>query len=486
MEAIILADRKGTELLPLTTNTCVPLLPLAGKTVLEHTLEALVEAGLRQMHIVLSPYAEQVKAFFGTGERWGVRLAYSTSRGEETPSQVLAGLPTPPTAPFLMLRGDIVRSAVVKNFLEQAETLDAPCAAGYLGDSNGFMMLCRSPFATGLDGLGWAENRQAGANPDVAPLHLAGIVAALDSLAAFHQANLDAAAGRLALLLPGLQTALGLTQGRNTQAYPQNIKQGVALIGAYCNLHPSVELHGEVVIGDHVIVDRRASIENTVIMPHSYIGELVELRNAIVRGNELIRVDNGAVLKITDTFLLADLTASPVKKGLGDAYNRMAGVLLLLLSLPLGLLAGVLALLQNPATPYSKKRLRGNKIHLDDFGLPQRAEFDAWEYHVSSPILRFLPRLLAVVSGDLRLVGALPVNLEAAQERTEAWEQYADQAPAGLLGPCQLTLPADAPPEEKLLCDSYYWANFSIGQDFRYLFQAVQALFLRKTWLNLS
>jgi len=45
-----------------------------------------------------------------------------------------------------------------------------------------------------------------------------------------------------------------------------------------------------------------------------------------------------------------------------------------------------------------------------------------------------------------------------------------------------LMIPADAPDEEKLMSDSYYWANFSIQQDFHYLFQAVQTLFSRKVW----
>ncbi|PPD47196.1 MAG: hypothetical protein CTY16_07780 [Methylobacter sp.] len=479
MDAIILADRKGQELLPLTDNTCIPLLPLAGKTVLEHTLEALVQAGLRQAHIVVSPHAEAVKAAFGSGERWGMRLTYSTSRGEESPSQVLAGLQNPPSVPFLILRGDVVRSGLINPFLAQAETLEVPGVQARFSGENAFVMLCRDLRHTAFDNLGWGETHQPSAQID-----LEGAVAKLDSLKNFHQANLDAAAGRISLLLPGLQTALGMTQGRNSEAYPQNVKQGVALIGAYCSLHPSVELNGEVVIGDNVIIDRRASIENTVILPHSYIGELVQLRNAIVRGNELIRVDNGAVLKITDTFLLADLTSSPINKGLGEVYNRLAGLVLLLLSLPLWVLAVLLVLLQRPAAPFSKQLLRGNKIKLDDFGLPQRAEFTAWTCNVSVPVLRYLPRVLAVVGGDLRLVGALPVTVEAALQRTEEWEKFADQAPAGLLGPTQLAIPADAPDEEKLMGDSFYWANFSIRHDFRYLIQAWQVLFSRKAWFS--
>jgi len=77
----------------------------------------------------------------------------------------------------------------------------------------------------------------------------------------------------------------------------------------------------------------------------------VELRNAIVRGNDLIRVDNNAVLKITDTFLISDLSVNPLNKGLGDLYNRLAGCMVLLLSLPLWLVAVLLVLLKNPTRP---------------------------------------------------------------------------------------------------------------------------------------
>ena len=483
MDVIVLADRKGLELLPLTDNTCVPLLPLAGKPVLEHTLEALIEAGFRVAHIVLSPYAEQVKTAFGNGERWGLRLTYSTSRGEEAPSHIVAGLQNPPTPPFLIVRGDVaIGGGQLHSFLEQAQHHDAPCVQALFEGENGYLLLCNEPHPAGLDQLSWTA---APLLPiSAAAIDLSGAVARLDTLPAFHQANLDAAAGRLPLLLPGCQTALGLTQGRNTEAYPQNIKQGMALIGAYCSLHASVELRGEVVIGDNVIIDRRAGIENTVILPHSYIGELVELRNAIVRGNDLIRVDNGAVLKISDAFLLADLTTSHINKGLGTVYNRLAGLLLLLLSLPFWVFALFLGVLQNPARPFYSRRLRGNKIELNDFGMPERTEFTAMEWNVSAPVLRYLPRLLAVINGDLNLIGSLPVSLAAAAQRTEAWEKLADQAPAGLLGPTQLHIPVDAPEEEKLMSDAFYAAHANFRHDMLYVLQSLQALMSRKAWFS--
>ncbi|UOA09139.1 NDP-sugar synthase [Methylobacter sp. S3L5C] len=483
MDVIIFADRKGQELLPLTEAVCVPLLPVAGKMVIEYTLEALVDADLRKAHIILSPYAEQVKKTLGNGDRWGIQITYSTSRGEESPIQALMQLQQTPVPPFLILRGDIIRSGQVNAFLQQAQTQSAPCVHALFGDENAYMLFCRDLLHTELDSLNWVTSIQK--HPTNFTINLIGSVAKLDSLAAFHQANLDAAVGRIAMLLvPGRQTSIGLTQGRNTQAYPQNLKQGIALIGSNCHLHPSVELSGEVVIGDNVIIDRLATIESCVILPHTYIGELVELRNAIVRGNDLIRVDNGSILKISDAFLLADLKTTTFNKGLRSIFNRVAGLTLLLLSLPLWVFALVFSLLKNPAEPYCSRRLRGNKIEPNAFGMPERTEFTAGEWQISTPVLRYLPRILAVISGDLTLIGTLPVSIETAALRTTEWENLADQAPAGLLGPTQLHIPIDASEDEKLMSDSFYAAHFNLRQDLRYLLQSLQALVSRKAWFG--
>lgn len=76
MHALIFADRIGQELEPLNERTCVALLPVVGKPVLEHTLEALVAAGVREAVVALSPFADEVRAVLGDGSRWGMRLDY--------------------------------------------------------------------------------------------------------------------------------------------------------------------------------------------------------------------------------------------------------------------------------------------------------------------------------------------------------------------------------------------------------------------------
>jgi len=231
-----------------------------------------------------------------------------------------------------------------------------------------------------------------------------------------------------------------------------------------------------------VMIDRYATLQDSVVLPDTYIGELVDVRNAIVQGNQLIRVDTGVVLPVVETFLLADLRDVTLRGTLAEPLNRLLGLLALGLSLPLWPLALVLSLTANVNTPLQEVKLRGNRLGFDEWGRRQRRSFIAREWAVSVPVLRYLPRLLAVVSGDLRLVGVVPLTPEQVDSRTEDWEMVGDQGPAGLIGPTPLNLPPNAPWEERLLSDAFYARQRSTAGDLRCLLQGLRTLFTRRAW----
>ncbi|MEK6839283.1 MAG: sugar phosphate nucleotidyltransferase, partial [Candidatus Thermoplasmatota archaeon] len=76
MKAWILSAGEGTRMRPLTANLPKPLLPVAGKPFLEHTIEALREAGAREMSVLIGWQGRRVKEAFGHGDRLGVRIDY--------------------------------------------------------------------------------------------------------------------------------------------------------------------------------------------------------------------------------------------------------------------------------------------------------------------------------------------------------------------------------------------------------------------------
>ncbi len=70
MKAVVLCAGVGTRLEPLTFARPKHLLPVAGRAVLDHVLEALVQAGIREAVFVVGRQRDRLEEFVGDGSRW--------------------------------------------------------------------------------------------------------------------------------------------------------------------------------------------------------------------------------------------------------------------------------------------------------------------------------------------------------------------------------------------------------------------------------
>ncbi|NJN95050.1 MAG: nucleotidyltransferase family protein [Anaerolineales bacterium] len=77
MKGMILAAGEGRRMRPLTDHTPKPMLPLAGRPLLEHTLIYLRDNGISDLAINLYHLPQVVIDYFGDGSRCGVSLRYS-------------------------------------------------------------------------------------------------------------------------------------------------------------------------------------------------------------------------------------------------------------------------------------------------------------------------------------------------------------------------------------------------------------------------
>lgn len=109
MKALIFAAGLGERMRPLTDTTPKPLLPVAGKPLIEWHLEKLAACGVREVVVNTSWLAEQFPRHLGDGARWGLRIVYSYEGGTplETGGGMLHALPLLGQAPFLLVNGDI-------------------------------------------------------------------------------------------------------------------------------------------------------------------------------------------------------------------------------------------------------------------------------------------------------------------------------------------------------------------------------------------
>lgn len=76
MKGLILSGGKGTRLYPLTYTSAKQLIPVANKPVLFRVIEAIHDAGISDIGIVVGDTAEEIKRAVGPGKQWNVNITY--------------------------------------------------------------------------------------------------------------------------------------------------------------------------------------------------------------------------------------------------------------------------------------------------------------------------------------------------------------------------------------------------------------------------
>ena len=479
MQAILFADRHGHELSPLCDDQCPALLSIANKPVLQYSLEDLATAGIRDIWVVISDNTGRLQADFADGALWGLNIRYLLSRGEESPAQLLARTGALLTSPFVMARGDVLRTASCASFIALAASVPGPYIQASSDGRPIGLGLVRD-VQDGLPALAWPLHRQL--DDCVNHLDVPGAMfASLDSLADVH---------RTALMLtaystphqdpPGMEQEPGLRVGCLSQVAACNRTTGPVVIGRNSWIHQSARLTGPCLVGDDCYIDRGVRLHDSIVMPGSYIGENLEVSNAIVHGDTLIRVDSGSILKLGEPKLLSS-TATDIGHQAQQWLDRIAAGLLLLLSLPLWPLALLLSLLSSPRAPLCQRMLLRNRQCYSKGNHGDR-EVAASYFATRIPLLRHLPLLWLVIRGDLRLFGARMRTVPGDTGESMTHHDHPRLTAAGLLGPCELFLSGKAPEEEIHLTELVFVADNSPSSLFSRLLLATRLLFSRRAW----
>lgn len=126
MKAVILAGGKGTRLRSVTGDLPKPMVPLAGKPVMERIIELLRAQGFAEICAALCYHPEPIMAHFGDGSAFGVQLEYrleTEPRG--TTGSVLACRDFYQDEDFLIISGDAACDFDLRGLMERHKQADA-------------------------------------------------------------------------------------------------------------------------------------------------------------------------------------------------------------------------------------------------------------------------------------------------------------------------------------------------------------------------
>jgi dTDP-glucose pyrophosphorylase/predicted transcriptional regulator len=119
--AVLMAGGRGTRLGPLTDTIPKPMLPVAGRPILERLVLQLVSSGIRRIYLSVNYRAELIEAHFGNGHRFGCTVEYLREPEALGTAGSLALLP--PTAevrehPLVVMNGDLMTQTNVGRLLD--------------------------------------------------------------------------------------------------------------------------------------------------------------------------------------------------------------------------------------------------------------------------------------------------------------------------------------------------------------------------------
>ena len=127
---VIMAGGMGLRLRPLTENTPKPMLPVGGKPMVQHTIEALRAEGFMKFVLAINYLGDQIEEHFGDGSGFGVSIAYIKEDLPLGTGGALSLLGGSFTSPIVLLNGDVLLSARLTDMLDYHHSHSADITVG--------------------------------------------------------------------------------------------------------------------------------------------------------------------------------------------------------------------------------------------------------------------------------------------------------------------------------------------------------------------
>jgi len=122
LKGLILSGGQGRRLRPITHTSAKQLVPVANKPVLFYGIEAMAEAGIEEVGIIIAPETgDEIRAAAGDGSQFGVRLRFVEEPEPRGTAGALKYAEDLLDERFLMLNGDVLTDIDLAAQIEQHE-----------------------------------------------------------------------------------------------------------------------------------------------------------------------------------------------------------------------------------------------------------------------------------------------------------------------------------------------------------------------------
>jgi lipopolysaccharide/colanic/teichoic acid biosynthesis glycosyltransferase len=502
--AILIASQKWLQMERLAERYPAAMLPLMDRPFIQHVMETLVNRGCSRFEVVLSHLPEQLEALLGDGKRWGVDIRYHLVSRPERPYRPLKLLGDRAGGhPALLVHADrLVQADIIAAKPSSSE--DGSVLYGYGDDTapdgapalkwSGWAWLTRQcladiPEDSDEKRLRTYLEERPGSRIEAGERYKPLSVQSCADLIAAHRSVL--AKKTSGLMMPGKEVEEAIWLGRNVSLHPTARLTPPLYIGENCRIARGVQIGPDAVVGSNCVLDEKSTLSRSVVFPGSYVGEALELSDAIVDKNCLVNVRVGTEITIHEDFILGSLAEKQLRRGWNRIVSQLAGIVLLLPALPVVACLALYLKLRRPGRVFATRpvvRLPADSdptawksFALISFDTPQSdAQKDpapdlkpngtagpsaGWRHF----FFGFLPALVNIARGELRFVGVPPRSAQAIENLPRDWRALYLESKPGIVTETMIHFGPRASRDEMYSAEAVYSVSSGLKHDLRLL-----------------
>ncbi len=126
MRGVLLTAGEGTRMRPLTLTRPKTMLQVGGKPILQYNVEALRDAGIKDIVMVVGYKKEAIEDYFGDGSKFGVNITYVTQEKRLGTAHAISSVRNVIDTQFIVLNGDIiVNPELIMDLIQKYESNEA-------------------------------------------------------------------------------------------------------------------------------------------------------------------------------------------------------------------------------------------------------------------------------------------------------------------------------------------------------------------------
>ncbi len=348
MKALLTAGGHGTRLRPITNALNKHLIPIANKPMLVYAIEKIVNAGIKEIGIVINHGDKEIPQALGTGKKWKAEITYIEQIGGALGLAHVIKISEPfiKKEPFLFYLGDNIILGGIKEFVKQFKEGNYNCllALSRVRDPqrfgvpeirDGFIIKIeekplhpKSNFA--VTGIYFYDYHIFEAVKNIKPSSR-GELEISDANTYLINKNYSVGyneitgwwkdTGKPKDLLEASQLVLSMIKSRLDIDVPSSAEiQGNVIIGKNTNISEKTVIRGPVIIGENCV------IKNAYIGPYTSIGNGVEIYNAEIENSILLNyVDINCEARIVDSILGANVNIVSTHQTLPGGHRLIMG-----------------------------------------------------------------------------------------------------------------------------------------------------------------